>query len=120
MNQSCRTTNLTVAGKRKRENSLSLDENTTDSMSIVDEMTKISSQRNSLVTAAAAASSEKTPPAPAPAPPPSGLLQFRHESVIIMKNKISTWKLESDTFQEILQQFAQNQFKVLKSIVIRS
>lgn len=113
MNQSCRTTNITVAGKRKRENSLSLDENTTDSMSIVDEMTKITSQRNGLVTTNTAASSEKTPPAPAP--PPSGLLQFRHESAIIMKNrKISTWKLESNTFQEILQKFAQNQFKVLK------
>lgn len=68
MNQPSGTSN------RHRDNSLSLDENTTDSMSIVDEMAKITCPKNGIVITTTGAgggggttvSAEKSPPRPHP------------------------------------------------------
>lgn len=68
MNQSSGTAN------RNRDNSLSLDENTTDSMSIVDEMAKITCPKNGIVITTTGGgggggttvSAEKSPPRPHP------------------------------------------------------
>lgn len=66
MNQSSGT------GNRNRDNRLSLDENTTDSMSIVDEMAKITCPKNGIVITTTGGggettvSAEKSPPRPHP------------------------------------------------------